>query len=245
MKRYPVVSTIIAFICVVILLKLGFWQLSRADEKREIALAHATRQSTVYPDILSALRSGGETDSEVDSNYRAVFVSGSLDTKRLLYWDNRVVGGKPGYEVLAVLHSDAGFVLVNFGWVQDKSYRQSIPQVNLPKLLTNTLATLYKPMNNVLITQLEGQEENWPKRIQQPDIEGLEQMLGVSLIPTLVYIKNSEDYGLINNFRPVTMSPEKHVGYAIQWFSLSVACLIVYLLALRKRLKSNQQSHEE
>lgn len=231
MKRYPVVSTLIAFICVVILLKLGFWQLSRADEKRNIEQALIAKQTVVHADLLSAL------NAETDSNYKTVNVSGSLDSERLLYWDNRVVGGKPGYEVLAVLRTDAGYVLVNFGWVEDKSFRQSIPEVRLPKELTDVLGTLYSPLNNVLVTEPEDLTPDWPKRIQQPDFSTVESLLEIPLLSTLVYVQNSKDYGLINNFRPVTMSPKKHVGYAIQWFSLALACLIIYLLALKKNAR--------
>lgn len=237
MKRYPVVSTLIAFICVVILLKLGFWQLSRAEEKRDIEEALKAKQSVVYANLIEALNDG------TDDNYKSLKLTGELRNDNLLYWDNRVVEGKPGYEVISVLNTDAGFVLVNFGWVQDKSFRQSIPEVSLPTRLDGIVGTLYSPLNNVLISDSLEQQKSWPKRIQQPDIKGLEKLLKVPLLPTMAYVQKSEDYGLINNFKPVTMSPEKHVGYAIQWFSLALACLIVYVLALRKTVPLRSKSN--
>jgi cytochrome oxidase assembly protein ShyY1 len=135
--------------------------------------------------------------------------------------------------------TDAGKVLVNFGWLEDKSFRQATPEVNLPVNIDGEKVVLYAPAMNVLINESLIDNAQWPRVIQQPDIDELQSLLQQDLLPFLAYAKAPENYGLKNNFKPITMTPKKHIGYAIQWFSLSVACFVIYLLALRKKLAEN------
>jgi cytochrome oxidase assembly protein ShyY1 len=37
------------------------------------------------------------------------------------------------------------------------------------------------------------------------------------------------------------MAPEKHIGYAIQWFGLGIAALIIFIFAQHKRLRKEQE----
>ena len=235
MKRLPIVSTIIAFICIVILLKLGFWQLHRAEEKEQIAVQMAEREDSVYPNLMAALNDDGE------HNYKPVKITGKVDNQKLLYWDNRVLLGKVGYEVLAILKNDAGNILVNFGWIEDTSFRQSIPLVVIPERLNKEDGILYKPGSNLLIKEPSEIMEKWPRRVQQPDFDLIEKLTNVELLPTIVYLKDNAPLGLKNNFKPITMTSQKHIGYALQWFSLAIACLLVYLVALKKKWKDDRK----
>jgi cytochrome oxidase assembly protein ShyY1 len=40
------------------------------------------------------------------------------------------------------------------------------------------------------------------------------------------------------------MSPDKHLGYAVQWFGLGIAALTIYLLSLMKlfNTKNNKEN---
>lgn len=233
MKKLPVVSTLIAFICIVILLKLGFWQFERADEKRDIADQLAQKHEKTYTSLMSALNDGEK------HNYKSVSLSGKVNNEHVFLWDNRVLQGRVGYEVLAAVKTDAGKVLVNFGWLEDNSFRQATPEVKLPVNIDGEKVVLYAPAMNVLINESLIDNAQWPRVIQQPDIDELQSLLQQDLLPFLAYAKAPENYGLKNNFKPIAMTPKKHIGYAIQWFSLSVACFVIYLLALRKKLAEN------
>lgn len=236
MNKLPVVSTLIAFVSIVILLKLGFWQLDRAEEKQEIASQLTLKQKKTYPNLLSALNEGQE------HNYKSVLLSGLSDNGRVFYWDNRVVKGKVGYEILAVLFTDAGNVLVNYGWVEDKTFRQTLPVVTLPQNLVALKAVIYSPVKNILVTNTSESHEKWPKILPQPDFEWIESQLQLEVLPFLAFVEDSSSFGLQNNFKPLTMSPQKHIGYAVQWFSLSAACLLVYGFALRKKWKEEKNT---
>jgi len=47
--------------------------------------------------------------------------------------------------------------------------------------------------------------------------------------------------GFRQQWEPQVMAPEKHQAYAVQWFSLAIACLVVYLVVLYKLNKSKQE----
>ena len=81
--------------------------------------------------------------------------------------------------------------------------------------------------------------------IAQPDLGFLSERLGTKLIPYIAYITESEKFGLRNNFKPVTMSPEKHFGYSIQWFGLAIACFLVYVFALKKKWQHDRKSDNQ
>lgn len=229
--RFPVVSTIVALLAIVILLKLGFWQLQRATEKQQIQQELARQGDKATEDFTSVAQAGSW------ANFTRTLLTGSVHAERVLLWDNRVVNGKVGYEVLAPVTTPRGIVLANFGWVADISYRQSLPEINLPEMVSELSVELYLPKTNPLVNETNKGDENWPKVIQQPELETIGGLLRTELLPTMAFVQESEIFGLHNNYRPVTMGPEKHRAYALQWFGLAVACTLIYLIALKKKLK--------
>ena len=101
--------------------------MQRGEEKQRIAEQVAEQGEVIYNNLALALNEKGET------NYRKVRITGFTMSDRMIYWDNRIVEGKVGYEVLIPVRTDAGVILVNLGWVEDKSFRQSLPIVEMPE----------------------------------------------------------------------------------------------------------------
>ena len=53
---------------------------------------------------------------------------------------------------------------------------------------------------------------------------------------------NAQDNStFIRNWQPVVMPPEKHMAYAVQWFLLGVAALVIFIIAQRNKLKRNKK----
>ena len=117
---------ILLFTCLMtpLLISLGFWQLERAAEKRQI-LSHYTENQQAQP-ITAA-----ELDDAANLRYRAVWLVGKLDASRRIFLDNRVRNGRPGYEVFELLtvKGYAQKVLVNRGWVQASLDRNQLPAI--------------------------------------------------------------------------------------------------------------------
>ena len=117
-------AKLLLFVCLMtpLLISLGYWQLDRAEEKRQILAEFVGNQQSA-PAALVDL--SGDTNLQ----YRAAQLSGKLDANRRLLLDNRVRNGRPGYEVFEVLTPITGSqkILVNRGWVQASLDRNQLP----------------------------------------------------------------------------------------------------------------------
>jgi surfeit locus 1 family protein len=66
-------------------------------------------------------------------------------------------------------------------------------------------------------------------RIQQVIYQELASHSGLDLFPALLYQQQKSDF--IPHYQPVVLPPEKHRGYALQWFLLAIAVIGVALAA--------------
>lgn len=230
-----IVPTLITFVAFVILFRLGWWQLERAEQKQQQIAWFATQGEAEQLSLEAFVRSGQ------DPEHARVRLSGEVASDSLFYWDNRIKDGVVGYEVLAMLNSNVGPVMVNFGWLPATGSRAELPLVSLPQKLTGQVALLYQPKDNVFITETLALDSQWPKRLQQPDHEVMEQHTGESLLPFIAVLQEPAGTGLKNNYQPVVMPPEKHIAYAIQWFGLALAVLIVFYFAVKKKLNHDSE----
>ena len=66
--------------------------------------------------------------------------------------------------------------------------------------------------------------------VQTLDIAALGAARDMELLPYALVIAEGQPGGLQYDWSPIPeMGPEKHLGYAVQWFGLSVALLIIYV----------------
>jgi len=61
-------------------------------------------------------------------------------------------------------------------------------------------------------------------------LKNVEKRLGYNVLPYQVLMDIDEPNGYEREWLPMRMGPEKHHGYAFQWFALSVAWIIIYLV---------------
>jgi surfeit locus 1 family protein len=69
----------------------------------------------------------------------------------------------------------------------------------------------------------------WPKIVQFPAVDELSAMLGLQLVPGLLLLDPAEPDGYRRDWRPSDFGPERHIGYAVQWFALAATLVILYL----------------
>ena len=79
--------------------------------------------------------------------------------------------------------------------------------------------------------------QRWPYRIQRIHIPALSAELQRSLLPFVLLLDNEEPDGYLRDWQPlVGFGPERNVGYAVQWFGLAAALLIIYLTVNSRRV---------
>ncbi|MFT5709526.1 MAG: surfeit locus 1 family protein [Halioglobus sp.] len=224
-------TSIVSVLLLPILISLGLWQLQRADEKAGINTQWELRRSQ-SPVPLQSLDS---TNTE-SLQYRPVQLSGQFVSAKYFLLDNRIHRGQFGNEVLAVFKlKDSGkAVLVNRGWIAaDSSRRQepAISEANGPATITGYV---YVSPGDPYLLADTALESGWPKRIQAIEMDKLgaavEQDMGVELFPHPVRIDSDSAAALTVDWQVVNVSPEKHTGYAVQWFTMAAALFILFIL---------------
>ena len=229
-RPFPWLVTVISIFCIVTMLVLGFWQLDRKQQK-ESRLENITvaTQSDILKleDIISA------PEDFVDFQVK---VSGvALD--KLIFVDNKIVDGQIGFHVLQALQTDYGKVIVNLGWKKGDTDRNRLPEVEAlqGELTINTILAF--PTDNVFIEETNTNYGVFPVLLQQIDLREIALHLGSDILPFVLQASPDSQSGFVRDWQAVVMPPEKHLGYAIQWFGLAIAALTIYLLSLGKYYK--------
>ncbi len=221
-----------------LLLGLGFWQMSRAVEKQALFDQQAARTEL---QVLDLNRSAGVA---VEDRFRAAQVVGRYLDARHWLLDNRVYQGRAGYHVFSLFAPEGtgrALLLVNRGWVAVGPTRDLLPEVGAPEGRMTLRGRLDRPASVGL--KLDNGELLGLAPVsvlQHLDLPALGAALGQELLPYALVLDESQPGLLQRDWSPAaTMTPEKHLGYAVQWFGLAVALLIIYLGVNTRRVEQS------
>jgi len=138
-----------------------------------------------------------------------------------------------------------GAILVNRGWTPLGESRQTLPNIAVTVEAITVNGWLAQPANPGLrLGDAAGADQNWPRVTPYIDYERLAAILGYPLRPALILLEPNQPQGYIRDWRPHFggFGPERHQGYAVQWFALAVTLVILYLATHVRRIsaKSNE-----
>lgn len=225
LRRPPLIPTIAAAVVVAVTAALGVWQLGRADEKAE--LARQRERANVAAAI--ALRPG-MAGAEVDG--RRVAVTGTLIASRTVFIDNRTRNGVAGFHVVTPLRlagSDA-HVLVLRGWIaSDPANRQHLPAVAGPAGEVTIEGLAQADLAQTFGIGREAEPGTDDRLWQQASIAKFRRWSGLALEPVVVRQLSSLPDGLERDWVEPGTGIDKHRGYAVQWFAMSLAAAVAWL----------------
>jgi surfeit locus 1 family protein len=220
------------------LISFGYWQLGRADEKRHL-MAQAERGQQQTVDL-------NTVDIERLQRYQRVTLQGRYNNQRQILIDNMPSNavatlGRPGYRVLTPLvFNNQAVVLVDRGWIPMGPDRTQLPQHSVTeqvRQLTGMVDELPQP--GVRAGDAGVQANTWPQVLNYPTAAELRQLYGPSLLPRIVLLDADQPDGYERRRQiDLGFTPERHVGYAVQWFGLALTLLIIYVVVNLKRIES-------
>jgi len=219
--------TLATLILLPILISLGFWQLDRAEQKKEILRQYQQQQAE------SVLNLNKPATEREFYPYQRIEVTGKFDTSRQFLLDNKVYQGRAGYQVVSplLLQDSNKAVLVNRGWLSQTESRQELPVIPTPAEIVAITGQLKLDIGNGLQLGESGILGNsWPRVIQWLDIEQIEKSLGYKLQPFVILQDPDSPAGFVRDWYIKKISPEKNTSYAVQWFALALALAIIYLV---------------
>lgn len=226
----PVWATLACVIVCALLASLGVWQLHRAAYKRVLYDAYAARAQAPA----ELLDGSAEADP---ARYRHVRLTGTFDRAHQFLLDNRIHASIPGYDVLTPMHLDGSgpAVLVNRGWVPLGARRDTLPAVPVPAGRFQLTGIVDLPERSLLLGPAGYRGGGWPRVVESVEIAPMERLLGYRLEPYVVLMDPAAPHGFVREWRPNPgFGPQRHLGYAFQWFALAVTLFVIYVVANSK-----------
>lgn len=201
------------------LLALGIWQLQRADEKRTLEAAYRTQQQRPPLDY------AGLRNLEENLAYRRVKLRGRFLDEPTIFLDNRLSKGRFGYQVVSGFKPETGaqIVLVNRGWVVGDPGRRALPDLPLPRGVLEITGHVYVPTGRPFQLASPEPPTEWPAVMQVLDPYEVAVAAGEAVYPLEIRLDEGSRAALAIAWPLVNMSPDKHQGYAVQWFAMAMA----------------------
>jgi cytochrome oxidase assembly protein ShyY1 len=197
-------------------ISLGIWQIARAEQKQ--TLLDQQRQGAI-----NASHSVSNFDYFDGSEYQSVRLFGQFQVTKFWHLQNQIVDGQIGNDILAAFTLTNGqTIIVNLGWLAKDV--EVTPAINAsPVTITGFVR---KPMDLPFVKNIftPGQEsivEIIPGDFPQANI----------VSDWYLQIAPSEPMALTTHWQVKTMSPDKHMGYAVQWFSMAAVLFVALVFS--------------
>lgn len=222
-----VVILTVLCLSVVLTAELGFWQLRRADQKRQ--LLHALSVNHRQP-------ASQQVDRLNHMRYRftKLKLHGHFDASHAVWQSSQLHRHQLGYviwvpfHVAGVAQAATPWVWVNVGWVPQGPDHQ--PQ--LPTWQPSTKVELHEgvvdvlPINKVPWIGSQAIANHWPVITVTPDWPTLNAQLHRRFYPLSWRLSAPSPKGWLREHTWVVMMPARHMAYAVQWFVLSLVLLL-------------------
>lgn len=221
----------------VLFVSLGFWQLSRLEERRlenEIGSSRINSDPVELGELLTS------TSRLETLEYRRVTATGVYDPDHEVLIRSQVHQGAAGFHVITPLVGERGqAVLVNRGWVP----------LGMDQVPVNDAAP---PQGEVTVEGWVGLSQQRPPLgadhppegrltvMNRVDIDRIDRQVPMPLAG--LYLVRIGDR---TNELPVPVRPPEftdqgpHLAYAIQWFGFALIGLIGYVFLARRQLRAS------
>lgn len=233
--RLKLVPTLCVVPMLAILLGLGVWQVQRHAWKSDLIEKLRTRaESTAIPLALDI--------SDLDAlEFQRVRVTGQFLHDKELYLLNRSLNGNPGLHILTPLQrADGGVIMINRGWTPfEKKEPASRMKGQLAGPVTvEGIVRLMKAPNDFMPDN-EPDKNTW----FYWDATAMAAAVGAKKVPPY-YIMAVKDpaagmYPVGHQWRLDIRN--NHVEYAITWFSLAIALVVIFVVYHRQQDDSSDK----
>lgn len=232
--KFNLIPSIFTLIGLIILSLLGVWQLKRYHYKENLLTEYT--QALKQPAVPMA-----SLNKKNDIQFQHVKIRGIFLNDRTIFLDNRFNEDRVGYEVITpvLLTKSNKVILVNRGWVplikksQNPSNLPNINPVFGEQQLTGYIKKIDK--HHFILGENILTPNHWPLLIQKINISQIQSILKRPLYPFVIRLDQKSTHGFVRNWQVINVLPQRHLGYAFQWFGLAFVLLITFVIFSRKK----------
>ena len=204
-------------------ISLGFWQIERAESKALKMKAFNEMQKNPPLPL-----------NDLSAAWSRVFVEGFYDSSRQVLIDNQINDGQVGYKIYTPFYFDDNAIFVDRGWIPRGKTRSELPDIDFTSDRLRIVGSLFKPEKEVLAGD-DIFTKNWPivSQTKLPNI--IETKFNKDFSDSVIVLEPGsyflEEYIPL---QPFVISPTKHYGYALQWFTMSIVLFSMFIYAVNK-----------
>lgn len=227
--------TTLALMAMSFLVYLGTWQLQRAAEKREMIVSEAQLASQAPIMWEPGMVNPGQ--------YQPVELQGFFLPEVFLL-DNQHHQHQFGYHVLTPMQlNSGGVVIIDRGWVSGDPARKQFPEVTNPRQVLKLSGQAYYPSDKIrVLGQILEKKRINLAIIEKIDTHLISQFLHKSVYPFIIRLSPDEAHGYVREWPVVSMSPERHKAYALQWFAMALVILVIFVGLNLKKLDEQSET---
>ncbi|WP_374043465.1 SURF1 family protein [Vibrio diabolicus] len=230
-----------------LLVKLGFWQLERGQEKQALEQAILARADSAYQTLGEVLeendwREGSILGKKVEANVVP-------QAFPVILLDNQTHQGNVGYlvfQIVSMSDESGTYALLELGFVEGIADRSILPTVTTLEVSTFISGRLYRKSANPLSSELMPEVDD-AIRVQNLNIAQLNQLLNIELMPAVLQPDNLKNWPYDFPWNPLPLNSAKHFGYSIQWFSMAGVFLLLTLIVFvrwQRKLRHMEVKHD-
>lgn len=243
--------TLLVIALMILLARLGFWQLDRLEQRRaaNAQLLAAIESAPIELNFTSGSYLGlAPREVPTDLANRDVVVVGEFD-----YANQRILklqswNGRAGVHLITplVLEGSDVAVLVNRGWIPDAEYASGNAFANVTGKQTvqgyvALTETISRQTADAVVPVNIGAE------LFRVDIAAIEPELPYQLLP--FYVRQSLPDVASTDLpipvpKEVDLSEGPHLDYALQWFIFSIGLGIAYVIYVHRSLKPKDMAQQ-
>ena len=244
--RPGLIPTLLMLPLLALLLWLGHWQWDRAADKQAL-LDRWAAQAELAPVPLPALTG---TASGPGAQFLRVQVTGAYLPANQVLLDNQTHEGRAGYRVLTPLQlADGRALMVDRGWVPlPGNARDQLPDVTVGGTARQVQGRL-DHFRQAALRQAEVHTEvaanaapeaitapaggavrdSLPRVLNYRDAPTVSSAIGRPVYPLVLLLDGTEPDGFVRiNAPTLSFGPERHLGYAIQWWGLALTLVLLW-----------------
>lgn len=225
----PKLIPTLAFIAIFpALIALGYWQLQRAESKARWLQTLESGHTLTLAQALSQPQ---------EAQFYRITLQGQFIEAPTLLLMHQSHAGEPGFDVINLFHIEGQDqpILINRGFVFARNLAD-LPSPPGHPLSLHGIIDRPKPDRFILGSNILDPSLR-PLPVQRLDVNELDSLFQTRLLPLVILADQDLGDGLVRQWQITPrMPPEKHLGYAIQWFALALCLALIYLFVnLKKR----------